>query len=114
MGKLAVSLFSGAGIGDIGFRAAGFDFVSMCELEHERAALAKLNFPSGRVFAQDLEKAGAEVVAHTRECMDGEELHLLSCTAPCQGMSKSGQGTLLKNIRAGNRPALDPRNRLIL
>jgi len=29
-------------------------------------------------------------------------------------MSKSGKGTLLKNIRAGLRPALDPRNRLIL
>jgi DNA (cytosine-5)-methyltransferase 1 len=29
-------------------------------------------------------------------------------------MSKSGQGTLLKNIRDGKRPKLDPRNRLIL
>jgi len=30
------------------------------------------------------------------------------------GYVESGQGTLLKNIRAGNRPAFDPRNRLIL
>src|SRR5260221_8674742 len=29
-------------------------------------------------------------------------------------MSKNGQGTLLNNIRQGKRPALDPRNRLIL
>jgi DNA (cytosine-5)-methyltransferase 1 len=29
-------------------------------------------------------------------------------------MSKNGQGTLLRNARAGKRPALDPRNRLIL
>ena len=114
MRKLAVSLFSGAGIGDIGFRAAGFDFVSICELEHERAALAKLNFPSARVFAEDIEKAHDQLIAQTQECLDGEELFLLTCTAPCQGMSKSGQGTLLKNIRAGHRPALDPRNRLIL
>lgn len=114
MRKLAVSLFSGAGIGDIGYRAAGFDFVSMCELEPDRAALAKLNFPSARVFAEDIEKFRSQFVAHSQECLSGEELFLLTCTAPCQGMSKSGQGTLLKNIRAGNRPALDPRNRLIL
>ncbi len=114
MRKLAVSLFSGAGIGDIGYRANRFEFISMCELEPERAALAKLNFPSARVFAEDIEKYRDQLVAHTQERLGGEELFLLTCTAPCQGMSKSGQGTLLKNIRAGRRPALDPRNRLIL
>lgn len=114
MRRLAVSLFSGAGIGDIGYCTAGFDFVSMCEMEHERAALAKLNFPTTRVFAEDIEKVRDQIVAHTQGCLDSEELFLLTCTAPCQGMSKSGQGTLLKNIRAGHRPALDPRNRLIL
>ncbi|MBY0527521.1 MAG: DNA cytosine methyltransferase [Gemmataceae bacterium] len=114
MRKLAVSLFSGAGIGDTGFRAAGFDFISMCELEPERAALAKLNFPSSRVFASGVEETHAEIVAHAKQYPAGDELFLLTCTAPCQGMSKSGQGTLRKNIRAGHRPALDPRNRLIL
>jgi DNA (cytosine-5)-methyltransferase 1 len=114
MQKLAVSLFSGAGIGDIGYRMAGFEFVCMCELEYERAALAKLNFPSSRVFPGDIEAVRGPLVAHARQRLDSGELFLLTCTAPCQGMSKSGQGTLLKNIRAGHRPALDPRNRLIL
>jgi DNA (cytosine-5)-methyltransferase 1 len=114
MRKFAVSLFSGAGIGDLGLRAAGFDFVALCELEPERAALARLNFPAARVFAEDVGRAHDCLVAHTRERLAGEELGLLTCTAPCQGMSKSGQGTLLKNVRAGHRPALDPRNRLIL
>lgn len=112
--KTAVSLFSGAGIGDVGYRAAGFEFLSMCELEPERAALAKLNFPSAREFAAGVEESAGEIVSHARDCLAGEDLYLLTCTAPCQGMSKSGQGTLLKNIRAGQRPALDPRNRLIL
>ncbi|MCI0463058.1 MAG: DNA cytosine methyltransferase, partial [Gemmataceae bacterium] len=112
--NLAVSLFSGAGIGDVGYRATGFDFVSMCELEPERAALAWLNFPSSRVFCADVKASHNAIVSHARSCHSGAELHLLTCTAPCQGMSKNGQGTLLKNIRAGNRPALDPRNRLIL
>ena len=114
MRQIAVSLFSGAGIGDVGYRAAGFDFIAMCEREPERAALAKLNFPSTRVFPEDIEKVRAQLVAYVQERLAGEELFLLSCTAPCQGMSKSGQGTLLKNIRAGHRPALDPRNRLVL
>ncbi len=114
MRKLAVSLFSGAGIGDIGYRVAGFDFVSMCELEPERAALAKLNFPSTRVFPLGVQEARDEIVANAEAILSGDDLHLLTCTAPCQGMSKNGQGTLRKNIRAGNRPALDPRNRLIL
>ena len=114
MRKSAISLFSGAGIGDIGFRAAGFDFISLCELEPERAALARLNFPSSRVFASGVAETHTAIVAHAKEWLAGEELLLLTCTAPCQGMSKSGRGTLLKNIRAGHRPALDPRNRLIL
>ena len=49
-----VSLFSGAGIGDLGFRAAGFHFLSMCEFEEDRAALAELNFPKTKLFVGDI------------------------------------------------------------
>ena len=114
--KPAVSLFSGAGIGDVGYRAAGFDFLSMCEIEQERAALAKANFPTTKVFSADVQCIHDEVVPHvqSRLAEAGAELHLLTCTAPCQGMSKNGQGTLLRNVREGKRPSLDPRNRLIL
>lgn len=112
--KKAVSLFSGAGIGDLGYRAAGFHFLSMAEVEPERAALLRLNFPSAKIFAADVNAAKEAIVAHTQEALTDAELDLLTCTAPCQGMSKNGQGTLRKNIRAGKRPALDPRNRLIL
>jgi DNA (cytosine-5)-methyltransferase 1 len=113
---LAASLFSGAGIGDLGLKAAGFNFTAMCELEHDRAALCRLNFPEAVVFAEDVTEVGPSFVAAVRsaEQRTGQELFLVTCTAPCQGMSKSGQGTLLKNIREGRRPKLDPRNRLIL
>lgn len=110
----AVSLFSGAGIGDIGFHAAGIEFIAMCELEPDRAELARLNFPAATVFAGDINRVGSDVVRCAQERLGGQELFLLTCTAPCQGMSKSGQGTLLRNIRLGKRPKLDPRNRLIL
>jgi DNA (cytosine-5)-methyltransferase 1 len=112
--RKAVSLFSGAGIGDLGYRAAGFDFLSMTEVEPERAALSRLNFPSAKMFTEDVTAAKEAIVAHAEEELAGAELDLITCTAPCQGMSKNGQGTLLKNIREGKRPALDPRNRLIL
>lgn len=106
------SLFTGAAIGDLGFRAAGIDFVAMSELEEDRAALAQLNFPTSTFFVGDINHNVEQIQSHLSNCFD--EIFLMTCTAPCQGMSKSGQGTLLKNIRAGKRPKLDPRNRLIL
>jgi len=114
--NLAVSLFSGAGIGDIGFRAAGLDFLLKSEIEPDRIQLAKINFPEAQMFTGDIVKYVDEISAYAlQQCStDKTELFLISCTAPCQGMSKSGQGTLLKNIREGKRPKLDPRNRLIL
>ena len=33
--KHAIFLFSGAGIGDLGFRTAGFEFLSMCEHRYD-------------------------------------------------------------------------------
>jgi DNA (cytosine-5)-methyltransferase 1 len=114
--RFGVSLFSGAGIGDLGFRAAGVHFLSLCEMEDDRAALARLNFPEARVLTADVSEAEEELCA-TASPLSGDEpgeLFLLTCTAPCQGMSKNGQGTLLNNVRKGQRPKLDPRNRLIL
>lgn len=108
-GTSGVSLFSGAGIGDVGFRAAGVRLLGLCELDPDRAALARLNFPDARTFVGDVAERADALCRHA-----GEGLFLLACTAPCQGMSKGGQGTLLHNVRKGQRPALDPRNRLVL
>lgn len=114
--RYGVSLFTGAGIGDIGFRAAGVEFLATCELEHDRAALAAVNFPGARHFMEDVHHVGDALCEHVEAELDRNngELFMVSCTAPCQGMSKNGQGTLLNNARKGKRPKLDPRNRLIL
>jgi len=113
---LGVSLFTGAGIGDLGFRKAGVEFIATCELEHDRAALSARNFPNAKHFVADIQAAGPEIVAFVRAELKRrkQDLFLITCTAPCQGMSKNGQGTLLRNIREGKRLAMDPRNRLIL
>jgi len=106
----ALSLFSGAGIGDIGLRAAGFNFLGFCELEGDRLQLTESNFQDAKFFVGDIWTSYKEVISYFKKT----DLKLISCTAPCQGMSKNGQGTLLKNIREGKRPKLDPRNRLII
>jgi DNA (cytosine-5)-methyltransferase 1 len=106
----AISLFSGAGIGDIGLRAAGFNFLGFCELEGDRLQLTETNFEGAKFFVGDIWKTHLEVI----DFFSNTKIDLITCTAPCQGMSKNGQGTLLKNIREGRRPKLDPRNRLII
>src|SRR6478672_3191959 len=90
----AASLFSGAGIGDLGFRAAGFDVLTQCEIEPDRAALAALNFPESDVLVADVWQAEDRFVESVPAKLVRRELFLLCCTAPCQGMSRSGQGTL--------------------
>jgi DNA (cytosine-5)-methyltransferase 1 len=114
--RLFASLFSGAGIGDLGYRSAGLQAVAMCELERDRSALSRINFPESMHLTGDVCEMGSAFaqVVRDAEAVVSSNLFLLSCTAPCQGMSKSGQGTLLKNIREGKRPVLDPRNALIL
>jgi DNA (cytosine-5)-methyltransferase 1 len=110
----AVSLFTGAGIGDVGYRAAGFRFVVMSELEPDRAQLAKINFPDSDFYVDDIWQNYKKILKKIVNLQNNSNIFLITTTAPCQGMSKSGQGTLLKYIREGKRPKLDPRNRLIL
>ncbi len=112
----AVSLFSGSGLGDIGFKASGADFIVMNELLSDRAQLLSLNFPTASVINKDILEFYEELIKLTESKLleQKKSIFLITCTAPCQGMSKSGQGTLLKNIREKKRPKLDFRNRLII
>ena len=111
-----VSLFTCTGIGDAGFRAGGVEFIAMSEIRPDLAAVAATNFPDVRMFVGDIRETKGELVEHVTETLRGaeRELDVVSCTAPCQGMSKNGRGTLLRNFRKGKRPKMDPRNRLIL
>lgn len=115
MSPTAISLFTCAGIGDVGFRSAGFRFLAFCEKDQQRAELAALNLPEAKPFIGDISTYTDEIIhLGSSVRMGGGDIFAILCTAPCQGMSKSGQGTLLRNIREGKRPHLDPRNRLIL
>lgn len=110
----AVSLFSGGGIGDLGLRAAGVRLLVASELLEDRASVLAANFPEATIFCGDIALTKGRVVEAALGALAGEALELLFVTPPCQGMSKNGRGKLLQGVREGKKPALDPRNQLIL
>lgn len=110
----AVSLFSSAGIGDLALRAAGFKTLVSNELLSDRHALFQHNYQDADCITGSIWDLKDQIILRTSERLEGRELTMLFATPPCQGMSKNGRGKLLSEIRAGRRPPMDERNRLIL
>ncbi len=110
----ALSLFTSGGLGDLALRQAGFDILVSNELLEDRHAVFVANFPSTTAITGDIWENVQRLERRTRERLDGGDLVLFYATPPCQGMSKNGRGKLLSAIRAGDKPALDERNRLII
>ncbi len=88
--------------------------LALCDVDPRRLnAVATTNFPDACVIDGDLSSPEFQLryVTEIRTRLDligAQEPFVISCTPPCQGMSKSGQGTLLKNIREGKRPTGSP------
>ena len=106
-----VSLFSCAGVGDLGFRDSGFQTVVANEIEPKRAEIFSNNFEECNMIVGDIWEKATEVVS---ACEKYSVIDVLFATPPCQGMSSNGAGMLLKNRAEGKIPDLDPRNRLII
>jgi len=106
----AVSLFSGAGLSDLGYELNGFDIVVQEEKEKNRATLCAENFLNSEVIIGELDKSWKLVVKNYQKKRPKERLALLSITPPCQGMSSSnpGRGRLL------DASTNDKRNLLLL
>ncbi len=107
----AVSLFSGAGLSDLGYQMAGFRFVVQVEADPRRAAVGSDNFPESEWLARDVRGSASEVAAAYRRSNSGR-LDLLVATPPCQGMSTSNPSRGKR--RAPQADALEEKNRLIL
>ena len=114
MQRTALSLFTSGGLGDLAIRQAGFDILVSNEKLEDRHALFAFNFPSTCAITGDISERLEHIACETRRRLRGRELHLLYATPPCQGMSKNGRGKLLSAVRAGRKPPLDERNRLIV
>ena len=114
MGKYKVlSLFSSAGIGELGVKACGMDILLSNELLKERCDLYCENFPETESICGDIWEKKEQIIEKWRAKKVNNPF-LIYATPPCQGMSFNSVGKLQKEVRDGRRPKEDPRNRLII
>ena len=107
----AVSLFSGAGLSDLGYETAGFRFVVQVEVDPKRAAIGADNFPRSTWLTRDVCGSADEVAAAYRGA-ESRRLDLLVATPPCQGMSSSNPSRGKRRSPRANQ--LEAKNRLML
>jgi DNA (cytosine-5)-methyltransferase 1 len=107
----SVSLFSGAGVGDFGYKLAGFSFKVFAELARDRLAVCRLNHGVARYVQGDLRVTWPNVVNAFRGYSGNTPPALLSGMPPCQAMSCANAW-----VRPKSRGAFstDPRNSLSL
>lgn len=112
--RASISLFSSAGIGDLGIEyGCSIPVTISAELVPERAALIRTNYPDCNVVEGDLRKTKNKVISVWKLENTGRPL-LITLSPPCQGMSTNGAGKIAAEVRKGNRPKHDERNKLLL
>jgi DNA (cytosine-5)-methyltransferase 1 len=111
--KNVLSLFSSAGIGELGIKATEMSILVSNELVPARCDLYRENYPEVDCICGDIWENEDRIISSWGEKCD-ESPFLVYATPPCQGMSSNGAGKLLHEIRNGNRKPDDPRNRLII
>ena len=107
----AISLFSGAGLSDLGYEMAGFRFVVQVEIDRQRAAIGAANFPNSTWLTRDVRGSPDEIV-HAYNAASSRQLDLLVATPPCQGMSTSNPSRGKR--RSPRAKELEAKNRLML
>lgn len=107
----AVSLFSGAGLSDLGYELVGFRFLVQVEADKRRAAIGEDNFPDSTWITGDVRDSKDRIVRAYRKASK-RRLDLLTATPPCQGMSSSNPSRGKR--RTPQAEALEAKNRLIL
>lgn len=108
-----LSLFSSAGIGELGVKACGMSILVSNEIVQSRCDLYSENYPEVKSICGDIWDKENEIIQRWR-MQSNESPFLIYATPPCQGMSSNGAGKLLSEIKKGNRKPGDPRNRLII
>jgi len=113
MDKYVLSLFSSAGIGELGIKASGLKILLSNELVESRCALYRENYPETECLCGDIWQMKDQIIQN----WDGYDVgspFLIYATPPCQGMSFNSVGKRLQEIRRGRAPKDDPRNQLII
>jgi DNA (cytosine-5)-methyltransferase 1 len=109
-----ISLFASGWIWDLAVRSSGIHVITANELLKDRCSVFKRNFPETEMFCWDIWELKTQIINDARSKLKWEPLDFMIATPPCQWMSKNWQWKLLKGIREGTKPAIDPRNRLII
>ena len=109
-----ISLFSSAGIGELGVKANNIEIIVSNELLHDRHEVYAANYPETYSITGDINEKKNEIINQYRKLSGRENPFLIYATPPCQGMSSNGAGKLLNEIIKGNRAEEDPRNKLII
>ena len=113
--NVGISLFSGAGIGDLGIHyGCGIKTIVAVEKIESRANLIRANYPETEVIQGDISQNITEIIDVSNSKLGGKRPLLVSISPPCQGMSLNGIGKINSEIKKGNRPKYDPRNRLFI
>ncbi|MGL5824424.1 MAG: DNA cytosine methyltransferase [Nocardioides sp.] len=100
-----VSLFSGAGGLDLGFKKSGFPLTFAVDASAAAIQTHKRNFKEAKSVAADLEELGPDgVLAHLQDLLKSSESIGVIGGPPCQGFSRANTASA----------ASDPRNRLPL
>ena len=111
--RFVLSLFSSAGIGELGLKASGFRILLSNELLQNRCALYQENYPETKSLCGDIWVLREQIIKEWQKFNVGNPF-MIYATPPCQGMSFNSVGKRLQEIRAGRQPKDDPRNRLII
>jgi len=107
---IAVSLFSCGGVSDLALKKIGFNVITASELILERAEVYKYNFPETNMIVGDIWEKKNKIVEDSLNY--SSHIDLVIATPPCQGMSKSGKSSRVKEGRT--IVSSDPRNLLII
>ncbi|MGD9984691.1 MAG: DNA cytosine methyltransferase [Porticoccaceae bacterium] len=91
----AISLFSGAGGMDVGFKEAGFDVVAANEIDKHACETFRVNHPKTKLLEGDIDTCGEELYIY-------RGIDVVFGGPPCQGFSV-----------AGKMDPEDPRSKLI-
>ena len=108
-----LSLFSSAGIGELGIKACKMNILLSNELLKNRCALYQENYPETKSLCGDIWQLQDEIFEIWKNFKIGNPF-MIYATPPCQGMSFNSVGKRLNEIRKGKAPKDDPRNRLII
>ena len=111
----SISLFSSAGIGDLGIEyGCKIPVLLSAELLEKRAELIRQNYPNGKVVVGDIRETKKEIIIMSKKMLDKKRPLLITLSPPCQGMSTNGAGKIAAQVKKGKRPKQDERNKLLL